>query len=182
MSVRIAGLFASTAAAPDVATTSTGPRLASSAMSGVVRTASPRNAVWMTREVDLLVNLQDGQERLLRNLYCADLLHPLLSFLLLFEKLALARDVAAVALRKHVLAKRLYRRTRDDLVADRGLDGNFEQLARDQVLQLVGDLAAVVVRLVLVDDHCERVHRIAVDEHVELHQIALAILDHVVVQ
>jgi hypothetical protein len=41
-------------------------------------------------------------------------LHALLAFLLLLEQLALARDVAAVALGEHVLAQRLDRLARDD--------------------------------------------------------------------
>ena len=56
------------------------------------------------------------------NLDGADLLHALLAGLLLLEQLALARDVAAVALREHVLAARLDRLARDDPCADRGLD------------------------------------------------------------
>ena len=46
----------------------------------------------------LRADLQHGQERFLRNLDAADLLHPLLAFFLLLEQLALTRDVAAVAL------------------------------------------------------------------------------------
>src|SRR5262249_11890428 len=47
---RMSGLFASRSADAGVTTTSTDPRVASSAMSGVVKTTSPRNDVWMTRE------------------------------------------------------------------------------------------------------------------------------------
>src|SRR6266446_799479 len=50
---------------------------------------------------------EDGQERFLRNVDFAHALHPLLAFLLLFEQLPLPRDVAAVALREHVLPHRL---------------------------------------------------------------------------
>ena len=44
-----------------------------------------------------LIDLQHGQEGLLRNLDRAELLHALLAGFLLLEQLALARDVAAVA-------------------------------------------------------------------------------------
>ena len=37
----------------------------------------------------LLIQLQDAHERLLRNLYIANLAHPLLAFLLLLQKLFL---------------------------------------------------------------------------------------------
>src|SRR6266550_1540225 len=100
---RTAGCGSISGAAAGVVTTSTGPwRAASASSSGVVRTTSPRKAVWMTR----LVNLQDRQERLLRDLDRPHLLHPFLSLLLLLEQLALARDVAAVALGGHVLTQR----------------------------------------------------------------------------
>ena len=59
------------------------------------------------RFLTLLADLQHGQEGFLRDLDRADLLHALLAFLLLLEQLALARDVAAVALGDDVLAQRL---------------------------------------------------------------------------
>src|ERR1019366_5340446 len=45
-----------------------------------------------------LAQLEHREERLLGHLDAPDLLHPLLALLLLLEQLALARDVAAVAL------------------------------------------------------------------------------------
>ena len=54
-------------------------------------------------------HLQHRQERFLRNVDFADALHPLLAFLLLFEQLALAADVSAVALGNNVLADRGHR-------------------------------------------------------------------------
>ena len=50
ITLRTAGCPASSGAAAGVVTTSTGPRLASCASSGVVRTVSPRKDVWMTSE------------------------------------------------------------------------------------------------------------------------------------
>src|SRR5262245_12265352 len=108
------GLRASSGAPAGVATTCTGPRCASSAMSGVVSTTSPRNEVWMTREnctarASRLLDLQYGYKRFLRNLDRAYLLHALLALFLLLEELPLSRDVAAVAFRENVLAERLHR-------------------------------------------------------------------------
>src|SRR5918911_2906661 len=51
-------------------------------------------------------HLECGDEGLLRDLDFAELAHLLLARLLLLEQLALARDVAAVALGEHVLAQR----------------------------------------------------------------------------
>src|ERR1700758_3960446 len=121
---------------------SRGPcRAARAASNGVVSTTSPRNAVWMTR----LVNLQDREKRFLRDLDRAHLLHPLLSLFLLLEQLALARHVAAVALGGDVLAQRADRFAGDHFRADRGLDHDLEQLPRDQLAQLLGDLLAPFV-------------------------------------
>src|SRR3989449_3988835 len=179
MTRRTAGCVSMSGAAAGVVTTSTGPwRAASTSSSGVVSTTSPRKAVWMTR----LVNLQDRQECLLRDLDGSHLLHPLLSFFLLLEQLALARDVAPVALGGHVLAQRADRLAGDHLGPDRGLIHDLEQLARDQLPQLLGDLLAPLVRLVAVDDDGERVHGVAVQQHVELHEIGGGGLEGIVVE
>src|SRR5262245_5553455 len=85
----------------------------------------------------LLADPEHREERLLRDLHRAELLHPLLAFLLLLEQLALARHVATVAFREHVLAQRLHRRPRDHLAAYRRLDRDLEHLAGDQLLHLV---------------------------------------------
>src|SRR5204863_3058862 len=78
-----------------------------------------------------VAELEHREKRLLRHLDAADLLHPLLAFLLLLEQLALAADVAAVALGDHVLADGLDGLAGDDLRADRGLDRDLELLPRD---------------------------------------------------
>src|SRR5262245_27947557 len=69
----------------------------------------------------LAADLQDGEKRLLRDLDLTELLHALLALFLLLQQLALAGYVAAVALRRDVLAQRLDRRARDDVRADRRL-------------------------------------------------------------
>src|SRR5580704_14515340 len=66
------------------------------------------------------VHLEDGQEGLLRDLDRAHLLHALLALFLLLEELALAADVAAVALGEHVLAHGAHALAGDDLAADGG--------------------------------------------------------------
>src|ERR1017187_1105561 len=79
--------------------------------------------------------LQYRQEGFLRDLHAAHALHALLARFLLFEQLALARDVAAVALGQDVLAHRRNVLARHDLVADGGLQRHFEHLPRDQLAQ-----------------------------------------------
>src|SRR5262249_36147139 len=54
----------------------------------------------------VLFHLQRGDEGLLRDLHLPELAHLLLALLLLLEQLALARDVAAIALGDHVLPQR----------------------------------------------------------------------------
>src|SRR5688572_7555523 len=147
-----------------------------------VETATARSAPGQVTREARSVDLQDGQEGLLRNLHRTDLLHPLLSFLLLLEELSLAADVAAIALREHILPQGLDRRSRDHLLPDRRLNDDLEELARNQLLQLVGDLPPPVVRLVLVDDDGEGIDRVAVDQHVEPDEVARAIFEHLVVE
>src|SRR6185436_4691891 len=121
------------------------------------------------------IHLQDREERLLRDVHASDALHSLLALLLLLEELALPRDVAAVALREDVLADGLDRLAAQDLPADRRLDHDLEQLARDQLLHLRGEGPALHLRLVPVADEGERVDRLAVDEEVELHELVLLV-------
>src|SRR5436190_672740 len=129
-----------------------------------------------------LADVEHGEERLLRHLDRADLLHPLLPLLLVLEQLALARDVAAVALRDHVLALRLHGLARDDASADRRLDCDVEHLPRDLLAELLDEEAAAVVREVAVDDERERVNGVAADEHVHADEIPGLEADEVVVE
>src|SRR5262245_20160623 len=90
------------------------------------------------------LHLEEGQERLLGDVHPADLLHALLALLLLLEELALARDVAAVALGEDVLAQGRHVLACDDLAADRRLDRHLEELARDLLAQLGREAAALL--------------------------------------
>ena len=80
-----------------------------------------------------LLHLEDRQEGLLGDLHRPDLLHALLALLLLLEELALAGDVATVALGEDVLAEGLDRLAGDDLGADGRLDGHLVHLLRDDL-------------------------------------------------
>src|SRR6188768_3202459 len=75
------------------------------------------------------VHFEDGEKRFLGDLDAPHLLHALLAFLLLLEKLALAADVAAVTLGGDVLAHRAHSLAGDDAGAERGLDGDLVLLA-----------------------------------------------------
>src|SRR3954467_551938 len=119
-----------------------------------------------------LVQVEHGQKCLLRDLDTAHGLHALLALLLLLEQLALARDVAAVALREHVLAAGFHRLARDDARADRGLDRDVENLARDLLAQLLDQALAALVRELAMDDQRQGVHRLAADEDVDAGQVA----------
>src|SRR5437660_6758499 len=89
------------------------------------------------------IQREHRHERLLWDLDRSDAFHAPLAFLLLLQELPLARYVAAVALRDHVLAHWADRLARDHLAADRCLDGDLEQLPRDDRLQLLGQPAPV---------------------------------------
>src|SRR6478752_9870591 len=74
-------------------------------------------------------DLQHGQEGFLWNLHRTDLFHAFFAGLLFFEQLALARDVATIALGEHIFAQRLHSRARDYVRADRRLHRHLEHLA-----------------------------------------------------
>src|SRR3546814_11066610 len=86
------------------------------------------------RSVLPVAHLEGGEEGGLRVLHVADLAHALLAGLLLFQQLPLAGDIAAVALRRHVLAQGGDGLARDHLPADGSLDGALEELARDEII------------------------------------------------
>ena len=135
----------------------------------------------MRRRGPSIVDLQDREERLLRHLDRADLLHALLARLLLLEQLLLAGDVAAVAFCQHVLAQRLDVLARDDVGADGGLDRHVVHLARDLLAHLGRHRAAAVLALGAVDDHRQRVHALAVDQDVDLDHVGGPVLLELVV-
>src|SRR6267378_7815200 len=128
-----------------------------------------------------LVKLQHRHERFLRDLDGPDSLHPSLSFLLFLEQLALAGDVASVTLCQDVLSHRRHGFAGDDLTADGGLDRHLVQLARDDRLQLLDQLAALDLCLAAVGDQRKRIDRLARDQHVELDEVAFAEADHLVI-
>src|SRR5215472_10075151 len=76
------------------------------------------------------IDLQRGNKSFLRDVDLAELPHLLLAFLLLLQKFAFARDVAAVAFRGDVLAQRAHGLASDHLAADRRLDRNLEHVRR----------------------------------------------------
>src|SRR5690348_9145191 len=108
-----------------------------------------------------LVKLQHRHEGVLRNFHRADTLHPPLAFLLLFQQFAFPRHITAVALREHVLAHRGDRFAGDYFAPDRRLDRHLIQLARNDRLQLLRELAALHLRLAAVRDQRERVDGLA---------------------
>src|SRR5262245_55946778 len=76
-----------------------------------------------------------GEECFLRDVDLANRLHAFLAFLLLFPKLALAGDIAAVAFCRDVLPHRANRFARDNFATDSGLQRHFEHVARDLLLE-----------------------------------------------
>src|SRR5690606_32951811 len=96
------------------------------------------------------IYLQHREERFLRDFDVANLLHALLTGLLLFQQLALTTHIAAVALGKNVLAQRLDRTARHDLPAKSGLNRDVEHLPWDEFFHLFDQDAPLVVRIVTV--------------------------------
>src|SRR4029078_300416 len=126
--------------------------------------------------------LEHGQERLLWHLDPPDLLHPALALLLLLQQLALTAGVTRGALGVDVLAERLDGLAGDDLGADGGLDRHVVLLARDLLPQPLGEHLALVVGLVTMDDHAQRVDRVAAEQDVELDEVRGAQPDRLVVE
>src|ERR1700680_2499577 len=108
---------------------------------------APRSASPAGPPAPLSVGPQHGEEGVLRDVHAADPLHALLACLLLLDQLALAGDVAAVALGDDVLADRPDALAGDDARADGGLQHHLEELARDQLPQLLDQRLAAGIGL-----------------------------------
>src|SRR6266536_1694831 len=146
------------------------PRRPVRARPRTVRTRSASRAPSLAlRDV---VQVEHREEGLLRYLDRADLLHPLLARLLLLEQLALPRDVAAVALREHVLATCLDGLARDHASADRRLDRDVEHLPGDLLAQPLDERLPALVGELAVDDQRERVDGLPADEDVDPGEVA----------
>ena len=130
----------------------------------------------------MLIQFQHRHKRRLRHFHLADLAHALLALFLLFEQFPLAGDVATVTFGGDVLADLAHRLASDDLRPDGSLDGDVELLARNEFLELLADLAAEIVGVVLVDERREGVGRLAVEQDVELHEFGRAETDDMVVE
>src|SRR5208282_3229386 len=130
----------------------------------------------------LVPHLERREEGGLRDLDLAELAHALLALLLLVQELALARDVAAVALGGHVLAQGRDGLARDDAPPDRRLDRDLEELPRDELLEALAEQAAALLGAAPVHDDGERVHGLAVHQDGELDEVALAVALDVIVE
>src|SRR5207244_38980 len=127
-------------------------------------------------------HLERGDEGLLRDLHLTELAHLVLALLLLLEKLALSRDVAAVALGDHVLPQRADRLARDDAPADRRLHRNDEHVLWNEILQLLAHDAAAGIRTRAMYDHRQRIDRLRIDEDLHLHEIARLVTEDLVIE
>src|SRR5574343_363837 len=99
-----------------------------------------------------VIDTQDSQEGLLRNLDATHLLHALLASLLLLQKLLLAGNVAAVTLGQHILAHRLDVFASNDVRANSSLNRHVVHLAGNQFAHLGCQFAATVLRIGAVYD------------------------------
>ena len=108
--------------------------------------------------------------------------HLLLAGLLLVEELALAGDVAAVALGGDVLAQGRDGLAGDDAAADRGLDRDLEEVTGDQLLELLDHRPAAGLGAGAVDHHGEGVDRLVVDEDLHLDEVVLLVAGQLVVE
>src|SRR6056297_31532 len=122
------------------------------------------------KSVAIPVGPEHCKKSFLRNLNVADVLHPALARLLLLEQLALARNVATVALCGHVLAIGLDRRTGNDVGPHRGLDGDIEHLTRNQFAHPLGQVPALALGQIPVDDRAQGIDALAVDQQIQAHE------------
>ena len=122
--------------------------------------------------VSSLENFHEGR---LRDVDFADLLHPLLTFFLLFPQFSFTGDVAAVAFCSDVLGDGADGFACDDFTADRCLDGDFELLHRDDFDEFFADGAAFAFSFGAVDEAGEGIDRLFIDADLKFDDVAFLI-------
>src|SRR5690554_2202461 len=132
--------------------------------------------------VVLVVHLEYGEESVLGDLYPTHLFHALLARFLFFKQLFLARYVAAITLGRHVLAQRLDRGASHYLAPDGGLYRHVEHLPWYQLLHLVHQHPATGMGMVTVDDDCQSIDTLIVDQYIKTYQLGRLETLEVVVQ
>lgn len=123
----------------------------------------------------VLFGFEDCHEGALRDVHLADFLHLLLALFLLFPKLPLSRDVAAIAFCGDVLRNGADGFTPDDLSADRSLDRDFEELLGNHFLEFRADGPPFGFRFRSMDQAGKCIDRFFIDADLQLYDIALAI-------
>src|ERR1700722_3565982 len=96
--------------------------------------------------------VEDGEKGFLRDLDVPYLFHTLLALFLLLQQLSFARNVAAVALGRDILAQGRDRFARDHPAADGRLDRHLELVPLDFAPQFLDQFAAPAVGMGLVHD------------------------------
>src|SRR5262245_30714437 len=122
----------------------------------------------------LIVRFEHREERFLRNLDLANLLHAFLALGPFRPQLAFARDVAAIAFGRDILAHGGDRFAGDDAAADRGLQGNFEKMLVNLAAKFSHQLAAALVCIRPVHDDRQRIDALAVHENIQPNQLGRA--------
>ena len=105
-----------------------------------------------------------------------------LSFFLFLEQLAFARNVSAVAFSDHIFAHGGYRFARNHATADGGLNRHLEHLPRDEFSEARYKIAAAFVGEFAMAHQHQSIHRLAGNQHVQLHQVAFLVSRKVVVE
>ena len=114
------------------------------------------------------VELEYGEECLLRYLYVSNLLHSLLTLLLFLKQFALSADVSSVAFCGNVLAYALDGLACHNLRTYGSLYGNVELLSRYEVFQFLAHPSAECDGIVLMSECRQGVYCLAIEQYVEL--------------
>ncbi len=128
------------------------------------------------------VEFENGKEGFLWHFDASDLFHALFAGFLLLQEFAFTAHVAAVAFCSHVFADGLYSLSGNDFSADSGLDGDVELLSRNEFFQFLAHAATKGDGVVYVGEGRECVDALTVEQYIEFHEFALAVVVDVVVE
>src|SRR5262249_40885575 len=128
-----------------------------------------------------LIRFQNRQERFLRDFDLADLLHAFLTGGLLGPQFALAGDVAAVALGRHVLLDGSDGLASNNPAADGRLNSDLEQMPINFAAEFLYELTATALGKTTMNNRGQGIHTLARHQNVQTHEVRLAVAEEVII-
>ena len=130
----------------------------------------------------MLIQFQDIQKCLLRNLYASDLTHFLLALFLFLKKLLLPGNISAVALRQDILSQGFHGFSGNNPGINRRLNRDVKKLAGNLLLQLFTHLTPPVIGGIRKYNERQGVHGFFIYKNIKLNKVTSLVAVQFIIQ